>query len=250
MKINWNISQTDIEIVKKVIADNKNSFLQARQLRNVEKQNIVIDKDRVIKVMIMCLLTSQQRSGPNSAVGQFLTLDPFPITIEKLTTTDNVKDFIKATLQQHGLNRFINNVSFFFDSNYRKIEEKKWTLISELEELINVDSKNKERIIADKLANDFKGFGPKQSRNFLQALGLTKYEIPIDSRITTWLNDFGFPLKLTASSLGDNGYYHFVSDGIQELCEKAGVYPCILDVAIFSSFDNNQWTDENTIFKK
>jgi hypothetical protein len=125
MKINWNISQTDIEIVKKVIADNKNSFLQARQLRNVEKQNIVIDKDRVIKVMIMCLLTSQQRSGPNSAVGQFLTLDPFPITIEKLTTTDNVKDFIKATLQQHGLNRFINNVSFFFDSIYRKIEEKK-----------------------------------------------------------------------------------------------------------------------------
>lgn len=38
------------------------------------------------------------------------------------------------------------------------------------------------------------------------------------------------------------------SDGIQELCEKAGVYPCILDAAIFSSFDNNQWTDENTIF--
>ena len=112
MKINWNISQTDIEMVKKVIANNKNPFLQARQLRNVEKQNVIIDKDKIIREMIMCLLTSQQRSGPNSSVGQFLKLDPFPITAEKLTTTDNVEDFIKATLQQHGLNRFVNNISF------------------------------------------------------------------------------------------------------------------------------------------
>ena len=27
------------------------------------------------------------------------------------------------------------------------------------------------------------GFGPKQARNLLQGLGLTRYEIPIDSRI-------------------------------------------------------------------
>ncbi|MCK9270029.1 MAG: hypothetical protein WC271_07755 [Bacteroidales bacterium] len=101
---------------------------------------------------------------------------------------------------------------------------------------------------SDNLQVDFNGFGPKQSRNFLQALGLTKYEIPIDSRITTWLNDFGFPVTLTSSPLGDKGYYHFVSDGIQELCEKAEIYPCILDAAIFSSFDNDEWTDENTIF--
>ena len=81
-----------------------------------------------------------------------------------------------------------------------------------------------------------------------QSLGLTKYEIPIDSRITNWLNNFGFPVSLTSSPLGDKGYYHFVSDGIQELCIKARIYPCLLDAAIFSSFDNGEWTDENTIF--
>lgn len=248
MNIHWNISQADIDKVKKVIADNENAFLQARQLRNVEKQNIVIDKDKIIKTMIMCLLTSQQLSGPNSTVGQFLRLDLFPITIEKLTKTNNVEEFVKGTLKENGLTRYVNRISSFFASNYRKIVERNWTLIKEFEELKTADSKLKERNIADKLANDFNGFGPKQSRNFLQALGLTKYEIPIDSRITTWLNDFGFPVTLTSSPLGDKGYYHFVSDGIQELCKKAEIYPCLLDAAIFSSFDNDEWTEENTIF--
>jgi hypothetical protein len=248
LNINWNISQDDISKVKKVIADNKNAFLRARQLRNVEKQNIVIDKDKIIKTMIMCLLTSQQRSGPNSTVGQFLRLNPFPVTIGKLTAVNDVEKFIKDTLQQNGLTRYVNRISSFFASNYMKIVERNWTLINDLEALKISDSKIKERNIADNLANDFDGFGPKQSRNFLQALGLTKYEIPIDSRITTWLNDFGFPVTLTSSPLGDKGYYHFVSDGIQELCEKAEIYPCLLDAAIFSSFDNDEWTEENTIF--
>ena len=248
MNINWNISQTDIDKVKKVIVDNENAFSRARQLRNIEKQNIVIEKDKIVKTMIMCLLTSQQRSGPNSLVGQFLRLNPFPITIETITTANNVEEFIKNTLQQNGLTRYVNKISSFFDSNYKKIVARNWALIGELEELKGSDSKINERSIADNLANDFNGFGPKQSRNFLQALGLTKYEIPIDSRITTWLNDFGFPVTLTSSPLGDKGYYHFVSDGIQELCEKTEIYPCVLDAAIFSSFDNNEWTEENTIF--
>ena len=248
MNINWNITQTDIEKVKKVIADNDNAFLKSRHLRNVEKQNIVIDKDKIIKTMIMCLLTSQQRSGPNSTVGQFLRLDPFPITNEVLDGHNNLEQFIKTTLQQNGLTRYVNRISNFFASNYMEITNNNWSIIDTLQGLINCDSIQEERTIADKLANNFYGFGPKQSRNFLQALGLTKYEIPIDSRITNWLNDFGFPVTLTSSPLGDTGYYHFVSDGIQELCEKAKIYPCILDAAIFSSFDNDEWTDENTIF--
>ncbi|MCP4204847.1 MAG: toll/interleukin-1 receptor domain-containing protein [bacterium] len=39
-------------------------------------------------------------------------------------------------------------------------------------------------------------------------------------------------------------YYDFVSEGVQALCEKAGVYPCILDAAIFSSFDREADTSD------
>jgi len=248
MKIVWNISNIDIQKVKKVITENENAFLHARRMRNIRKVNIVIDKDKIIKTMTMCLLTSQQRSGPNSAVGQFLRLDPFPINIERIEKNDNVEKMIKNSLKQYDLTRYINKISSFFAANYKMMVENNWEIINRLEKLKEYDSKLKERAMADALHNEFKGFGPKQSRNFLQALGLTKYEIPIDSRITKWLNEFGFPGSLTSTPLGDKGYYHFVSDGIQELCEKAGIFPCILDAAIFSSYDNNDWTQENIIF--
>lgn len=103
-----------------------------------------------------------------------------------------------------------------------------------------------ERQVANFVDDNLAGFGPKQSRNFLQWLGLTKYEIPVDSRITKWLNEFGFPVMLSATALADRNYYEFVSEGIQSLCAKARVYPCVLDAAIFTSFDED--SDEPTVF--
>ena len=82
----------------------------------------------------------------------------------------------------------------------------------------------------------------------LQSLGLTRYEIPIDSRLTDWLNEFGFPVRLTATALGDENYYRFISDGIQVLCERSGVLPCIFDAAVFTAGDSVAWTDDNVIF--
>ena len=96
--------------------------------------------------------------------------------------------------------------------------------------------------MAEFLADRIMGLGPKQSRNVLQFLGLTRYEIPIDSRVTGWLNEFGFPVRLSAQALSDPNYYCFVSDGLQVLCEEAGVVPCVLDAAVFSSYDAAPWT--------
>ena len=93
-----------------------------------------------------------------------------------------------------------------------------------------------------------KGFGPKQSRNLLQSLGLTKYETPLDSRVINWLNDFGFPVKLTGNALSDQNYYHFISDGIRELCSAADLYPCVLDAAMFAQMDDGGWNEENLIW--
>lgn len=41
---------------------------------------------------------------------------------------------------------------------------------------------------ANFIQDRFKGFVPKQSRNLFQTTGLSRYETPIDSRITKWLN--------------------------------------------------------------
>lgn len=248
MKINWDYSAADIQNVKDFIKSNSGPFVESRRNRNVEKQNIIVNRDSVIKCMMMCLLTSQQRSGPNSIVGFFLRQNPFPITAENVDAVGDIEKFAKQILIQHRLLRFIDRISSFFAENINKFSSDNWKIIDELKKLRDNQSKETERELADYLSKNLRGFGPKQSRNFLQALGLTKFEIPIDSRITNWLNKNGFPVSLTSGPLGDIGYYHFVSDGIQNLCEKAGVYPCILDAAIFSSYDNGKWTKDNIVY--
>ncbi len=87
------------------------------------------------------------------------------------------------------------------------------------------------------------GFGPKQSRNLLQGLGLSRYEIPLDSRIAKWLNKYGFPMMLSAAALGDRNYYGLISDGFQQLAQCCEIMPCVLDAAIFSSIDGDGWND-------
>ncbi len=130
--------------------------------------------------------------GAKFSVGRFLNKEPFPINFESISNVDKIEDYLKQEFKKNGLTRYINRISQFFASNIKKIEKDNWLIIKKLESLKEMDSKEEERKIADKLNNDFDGFGPKQSRNFLQSLGLTRYEIPIDSRITKWLNDFVF----------------------------------------------------------
>ena len=120
-------------------------------------------------------------------------------------------------------------------------------MLQKLKSLQYEATQEEERKVADDINKYFAGFGPKQSRNFLQWLGLTRYEIPIDSRITNWLNEeFKFPVILNARSLQDRNYYHFVSDGIQELCKACDVYPCVFDAAVFARADANRRARRNT----
>lgn len=102
-----------------------------------------------------------------------------------------------------------------------------------------------ERHAANFIDDALKGFGPKQSRNLLQALGLSRFEVPIDGRVTKWLNEFGFAFKIGLSALADRDYYNLVSAGFQKLADKAGIEPCLLDAAIFASYDGDSWTDGN-----
>jgi hypothetical protein len=249
MDIQWNINREDIQKVQDFLIKHKNPFVEKVINRNVLRQNILLDRDSLIRNILMCLVTSQQKSGPNTPVGIFLNRNPFPVNYTLISKDKNIEALVKKILIQNGLTRYINKIPVFFAENFRILENSGWKIFSTAEtELMNNGTKEMERNIADQIHEMLKGFGPKQSRNLLQALGLTKYEVPIDSRITSWLNEFGFPIQLSATGLQDKAYYHFVSDGFQALCKQVDVYPCVLDAAIFSSFDNGQWTKENSVY--
>jgi hypothetical protein len=44
------------------------------------------------------------------------------------------------------------------------------------------------------------------------------------------------------------GAEYLVMDGFQALCQATGVAPCVLDAAIFASFDDGGWTEENIVW--
>lgn len=243
MKLLWQVEDSDVLKVKEFCNQNKNNDLVIwRRERNVEKSFSRFSRDTFWREMVVCLLTTQARSGPNSAVSRFANKDPFPLRYRECQQQRNLKSFTQRTLARFGGIRRNVIISEQIRDNFRWLErEGGW---KEANKIVRELSKNPtlrmETKAADFIDHHLKGFGPKQSRNLLQNLGLTKYEIPIDSRITSWLNDFGFPIRLSPTALADLDYYKFVSKGFRELCDKCGVYPCMLDAAIFSSRDNQR----------
>lgn len=240
MKLHWEIEDADVQKVKDFYDENKNNGLVLwRWERNVEGNISRFSRDAFWKEMVVCLLTTQARSGPGSAVSQFASQKPFPLRYRECKQKRDLKSFAQRTLTRFGGIRRNVTVSQQIYDNFRWLENHGgWNEIGRISRETRKNQTQETEIEAADFVDDrLRGFGPKQSRNLLQSLGLTKYEIPIDSRITRWLNDFGYPVPLSATALSALDYYKFVSRGFRELCAACDVYPCMLDAAIFSSFD-------------
>jgi hypothetical protein len=250
MKHTWTIEPTDIKKVKAFLDLHRDDlFVRQRTEWNLRDEKPAVKKEDFWQQMVACLLTTQQRSGPTSAVTRFIRTTPFPLAHKTCIEQPNVEKFAKDTLTKFGGLRRTNRLANEISTNLTRLEEGLWLrTLDTLGTLRTNHSVGAEREAADFIDGNFTGFGPKQARNLLQSLGLTRHEIPIDSRITKWLNEFGFPVRLSASALADSNYYCFVMDGFQVLCQASGVAPCVLDAAIFTSFDAGGWTEENIVW--
>ena len=249
MKIVWQIDPEDIDRITAFYEEHVNNpFVKSRISTNLRAVKPQISISEFWERMVGCLLTTQQRSGPGSPVSTFLRTCPSPLSFSVCTEQVDLAEFSRAVLSDFGgLRRSITigkelaaNRTFLCDGGWEPT-------LQYLDEVRANSSPETERRAAAFIDDKLKGFGPKQSRNLLQWLGLSRFEIPIDSRITKWLNDIGFPVRLTANALQDRNYYNFVSDGFQMLCEACDIMPCVLDAAIFSSFDEGKWTEENIV---
>lgn len=75
VKILLEFEGNDIKKIKQFYeANKKNLFVKNRIKRNIEKQDIQLTDDVFWKLMASCLLTTQQRSGPNSVVTKFISI--------------------------------------------------------------------------------------------------------------------------------------------------------------------------------
>jgi hypothetical protein len=249
MKIAWQITRADVASVKELIRQQAgNALVRIRAESNLALTKPKVRRSRFWFQMVSMRLTSLQRSGPNSHVARFIRTSPFPLSYDATCGAKRICPFIARTLKDSGGIRFGPKIAKELAANLRLLEDGEWTrALKECNRLTRRVSRDTEKEVANYIKETFYGFGPKQSRNLLQALGLTRYEIPIDSRVTDWLNEFGFPVKLSAAGLADLNYYNFVSEGVQALCAQCRVFPCILDAAIFALRDGDAWNEKNVI---
>lgn len=250
MEISWKITEEDVKIIKNFYKKHMNkTFVKHRIEKNIKEPWQKFSKDIFWEVMVACLLTTQQRSGPNSHVTKFLCTVPFALTYDICSNKLDLGKYVEKAITNFGGLRRGKTIGQEISINYKWFHNNGWIKIEKLiNKLQNNSTVLNERIFAKFIMDNLKGFGPKQSRNLLQGVGITKYEIPIDSRIVRWLNNYGFPIKLSATALSDENYYNFIMDGIQQLCRESDIYPCVLDAAIFSSYDPEEWLKDQLIW--
>jgi hypothetical protein len=246
MRIEWHINAQDITRVRNFYEQHKDdNFVRKRIERNQSGERPPISKGLFWERMTGCLLTTQQRSGPNSPISRFMSR-PFALDYEVCLNQSDLAEFARAKMSAFGGIRRSTIIGEQLAANRSFLESGGWQKVFDcLDELRDRPTREMERRAADFIDDNLVGFGPKQSRNLLQWLGLTRFEVPIDSRITRWLTEFGFPMQLNAACLADRDYYEFVSDGINELCKACDILPCILDAAIFASYDKGRWTEDD-----
>jgi hypothetical protein len=253
MKLHWEIEPSDIERIRSMVeaAENaeKKGFYKDRLERNLAKEKQPITQAQFWHRLVECLLTSVQKSGPKSPVSNFSRKHPFPLRLDVcLPEIENLGSFAARVLTEFGGIRFANRIGGFLQANLKYLQSGGWEpTLAVLENVRTLQTQAAEHAAATFVDKEFKGCGPKQSRNVLQCLGLTRYEIPLDSRWTKWLNENGCPIRLAGELLGNAAYYDFVSGAIQQLCERANIYPCVLDAVIFASFDDDGWSDEDML---
>lgn len=238
MQLNWEISEVELARWRSFVNLHKeNDFVKDREKRNISRTVVDLSKEMLWFVHVGCQVTTQQRSGPDSAVSKFMNSGSKALKYKECSASPDTESLIQTELSKAGLRR-----SSIIAKNLNKILNELdgggWeNFIGWLKSIENETTKDKERKVAQYIASQFSGLGPKQSRNYIQWLGLARYEIPVDSRITKTMKKLGCKFVPKATALNDDTVYLLIQDGLQQIAEKLGIYPCILDACIFSSFD-------------
>lgn len=239
MKPVWEIDQATLARWRGFVEENsKNQMVRNRHRRNVKRENIDLSRSNIWKVFVGCQVTTQQRSGPNTPVSRFLDSDSPALDYAACKKANSIQKLLERELSDAGLRRaptMAGNLSKIHDL----LELGEWkTLLQHLNTLESNTTKGKELKVVQYLqSKKYPGLGPKQARNFIQWIGLSRYEVPLDSRVLKKLKEFGCKFVPRATALSDETVYRFVQDGVQQIAASLEIYPCILDACIFSSFD-------------
>jgi len=216
-----------------------------RRKRNIKRHAIDLSHQIIWETHIGCLLTTRAQSGEGSAVERFIRSTSPLLSLRHCEGSKDVRKLAESELSRFGGIWRTTVIPKQIAHNMNWLDGGGWEQLDNL--LLPFGKapqpKDAERRCATVIDGMLKGFGPKQSRNFLQWLGVTQHEIPIDSRVIKWLKGLGNSdslCLLSPAALGEPEYYCCIMDAIQQLCADAEVLPCIFDASVFASFEKTK----------
>lgn len=240
MKFEWVVTDNDQSTYRSFIERWKcHRFVEERRRQNIQRQAVVVSEAAFWKVFVGCLLTTQQRSGAGSAVEHFLSTDSELLNVTHCLQATSLAQSAEAELKRFRFRRS-TRIAEEVEHAAGQLRNGGWNdTESALRSLLDETTIAKERSVARHLQERFKGLGPKQSRNLIQWLGLSQFEIPLDSRVVKVLKSLDFPVPLSSTALADEAYYCFIEDGLQFILAKLDVLPCLFDACAFASGERN-----------
>jgi hypothetical protein len=127
MKIVWQIDTEDITRVTTFYEQHcDNAFVATRIATNLRENKPAISKDILWERMVGCLLTTQQRSGPDSSVTKFLLSRPSPLEYKICNEKADLGEFARKVLSEFGGLLYYNNISKFLSANLPFLEDCGW----------------------------------------------------------------------------------------------------------------------------
>lgn len=251
MHLEWHFTPNDVELVKGLVADmGHTKIVLDRHNRNLKDEHPPVTVERLWRAMVCMRLTTMARSGPGTPLSKFQSSCPFLLGYSGVHAHADRHEFILQTIKKAEVGTHRKSIAKDLSDNFESMEKDRWLgILEQCNKLTDPHSRATESSVADYVQEKLNGFGPKQSRNILQALGLTRWEIPLDSRVANWLNKtLNFPIKITPQALSDRHFYGLILDAICTLCERCDVLPCVFDASVFGSDDADTWTEEEVVY--
>jgi hypothetical protein len=238
------VTDSDIRRVRQFLIDcAQDAYVLERTKENVVGPAPKFDRERFWYVMLGCLLTTRQRSTAGSAVDDFLSQKNFPLTLA--CCGKNVEEVVERSLTNFGGIRMAPTIAQRASSNHAWLQKDGWPRVERWFNKLAEQRGRSPQTGDAKLEREaarfadvrLEGFGPKQSRNLWQWLGLTRYETPLDSRVCDWINQ-NLSARVDTDNLSDSCYYETVMDYDIAVCSHASVLPCLWDAAAFDNSDS------------
>jgi len=122
-QVNWEFSEAETSNVRGIVDEQGNNpFVKKRRAQNVVEAEISITADQFWNAHLAALLTSQQRSGPESHVSQFLKEEIYSVGLDQCRDVENIDEYVSEILEEHGGIRYYNNIGEACERNFERLD--------------------------------------------------------------------------------------------------------------------------------